>query len=70
MSTPKTVFSENDLGELEWALQAVCSALNAAKVSLDEAEKSSLRRRLFLMACNGMNDPEMLCGHLIDSSRA
>lgn len=61
----KTTFFENDLAELEWVYQSVCAALGTA----DEAEKTLVRRRLFLLACNGMNDPEMLIKHLVDSFR-
>jgi hypothetical protein len=63
MGSSKTSFSENDLAELEWVYLSVCSALG----TLDDANKALVRRRLFLLACNGMNDPEMLSTHLIDS---
>jgi hypothetical protein len=33
----------------------------------DETETAAIRRRLFMLACNGMNDPEMLSAHLIAS---
>jgi hypothetical protein len=63
MGPPKTVFYEPDLAELEWVFQSVCSALNFP----DENETAAIRRRLFLLACNGMNDPELLTRHLIES---
>ena len=59
----KTVFYEPELAELEWVFQSVCSALGFP----DEHETACIRRRLFLLACNGMNDPDMLSTHLIDS---
>jgi hypothetical protein len=59
---PKTAFSDADLAELEWVYQSVCSALE----TFDQSEKASLRRQLFLLACNGMNDPEMLRARLIE----
>jgi hypothetical protein len=60
---PKTVFYESDLAELEWVFQSVCSALDFP----DEHETACIRRRLFLLACNGMTDPETLKEHLIES---
>jgi hypothetical protein len=63
MGSSKASFSENDLAELEWVYLSVCSALG----TLDDADKALVRRRLFLLACNGMNDPDMLSTHLIDS---
>jgi hypothetical protein len=60
---PKIVFYESDLAELEWVFQLVCSALDFP----DDHETASIRRRLFLLACNGMNDSEMLTRHLIES---
>jgi hypothetical protein len=65
MGSSKTSFSENDLAELEWVYQSVCSTLG----TLDEKDKALVRRRLFLLACNGMDEPEMLNAHLIDSFR-
>ena len=59
----KNVFYEADLAELEWVFQLVCSELNFP----DEQETVSIRRRLFMLACNGMTDPEMLKAHLIQS---
>jgi hypothetical protein len=59
----KNVFYDVDLAELEWVFQSVCSALNFP----DDQETTAIRRRLFLLACNGMNDPELLTRHLIES---
>jgi hypothetical protein len=59
----KNVFYDADLAELEWIFQSVCSELKLP----DELETVSIRRRLFMLACNGMNDPEMLRAHLIES---
>jgi hypothetical protein len=58
----KNVFYDVDLAELA-VFQSVCSALNFP----DDQETASIRRRLFLLACNGMNDPELLTRHLIES---
>ena len=63
MNPSKTSFSDNDLAELEWVYQSVCAALG----TLDEADKALVRRRLFLLACNGIDDPETLSAHLVDS---
>jgi hypothetical protein len=60
---PKAVFYEPDLAELEWIFQSVCSALDFT----DHHETACIRRRLFLLACNGMTDPDMLRAHLIGS---
>ena len=54
---------ELDLAELEWVFQSVCSALDLP----DDHETAVIRRRLFLLACNGTNDPELLTQHLIES---
>jgi hypothetical protein len=59
----KNVFYDADLAELEWVFQLVCSELNFP----DEQETVSIRRRLFMLACNGMSDPEMLRAHLVES---
>jgi len=60
---PKTVFYDADLAELEWVFQSVCAALNLP----DDHKTASIRRRLFLLACNGMNDPDLLTRHLIEN---
>jgi hypothetical protein len=57
------VFYESDLAEFEWVFQSVCSELNFP----DEHETAAIRRRLFMLACNGMSDPEMLRAHLVES---
>ena len=64
MSQPsKNVFYDADLAELEWVFQSVCSELKFP----DEHETASIRRRLFMLACNGITDPEMLRTHMIES---
>jgi hypothetical protein len=50
---------------IEWVYQSVCSTLG----TLDEKDKALVRRRLFLLACNGMDEPEVLSAPLIDSFR-
>ena len=50
---PKTAFMESDLSELEWVLESVFEALG----STDEETKAILRRKLFLLACNGIDNP-------------
>jgi hypothetical protein len=62
---PKTVFNESDLAQLEWVLEAVFKAVDAH--AADQDTKQSIRRRLFLLACNGMSEPEVLRDHLIES---
>src|SRR5262245_10145447 len=64
---PKGVFTDTDLAQLEWVFQSVCSALDAAEAAPDEEEKASIRRRLVLLARNGMNDQEALSARLIEN---
>jgi hypothetical protein len=63
ISAATNVLYDTDLAELEWIFQSVCSELNFP----DEQETASIRRRLFMLACNRMSDPEMLRAHLIES---
>src|SRR5262245_5273998 len=63
MGPPKPVLLDVDLAELEWVFQSVCSALDYP----GEQETVSIRRRLFLLACNGMNDPELIRTRLIEN---
>jgi hypothetical protein len=62
---PKTAFNDADLNDLEWVFEAVCAALKGR--DLTEDNKAFLRRRLFMLACNGMTDPDVLREHLIAS---
>jgi hypothetical protein len=62
---PKTAFTESDLSELEWVLEGCFRHLG----SPDDETKAILRRRLFVLACNGVNDPEQLRDRLIASAR-
>jgi len=64
---PKTVFTDSDLDQLEWALDAVITALEARSGRIEEATKAHLRSQLFVLACNGMTDPEKLRDHLLMS---
>jgi hypothetical protein len=65
---PKIAFNENDLVELEWVLDSVCSALRS-NGELDEDTKVYVRRRIFRLACNGISDPELLRNHLVSISK-
>jgi hypothetical protein len=67
LTSPKTVFSNDELTELEWVLASVCDALEAEQCKPDENEKAGVRRRLFVLACNGVSDPRTLHDHLIRS---
>jgi hypothetical protein len=67
LTSHKTVFSNDDLTELEWVFASVCEALEAVRGVHDEEEKARIGRRLFVLACNGMNDPRGLRDHLIRS---
>jgi hypothetical protein len=62
---PKTDFDESDLAELDLVLEDVCAALRAG--ALDKERKSVLRRRLIMLVCSGINDPQVLRDHLIVS---
>jgi hypothetical protein len=61
---PKTVFTDGDLNELEWVFESVCIAMEGPNL-LSEDIKNAIRRRLFMLACNGMTDPNDLRDHLI-----
>lgn len=65
--SPKTVFSNSDLAQLEWVLQDVCASLEAKRGRIGEETKTYIRRRLFVLACNGMDDPLELRDHLVAS---
>src|SRR6185312_16150802 len=65
-SPPKIAFSDSDLNELEWVFESVCTAIKGPG-SLTEDTKGFLRRRLFMLACNGMTDPNVLRAHLVAS---
>jgi hypothetical protein len=67
IASPKIAFSNNELTELEWVFASVCEALEAKQGKQNEEEKGCIRRRLFLMACNGMSDPRSLRDHLVRS---
>jgi hypothetical protein len=60
----KTSFSETDLVELDWVLEEVCSVLKDT-MELGEDRKNTIRRRLFMLVCNGMSDLDALRDHLI-----
>jgi hypothetical protein len=64
---PKTTFSNDDLVELEWVFASVCEALEAAQGKQDDDEKACIRRRLFVLASNGMSEPKSLRDSLIRS---
>ena len=61
---PKTTFTDTDLNELEWVFESVCTAIKGTG-PLTEDTKSFIRRRLFVLACNGMTDPDDLRDHLV-----
>jgi hypothetical protein len=67
MHAPKTVFFDTDLAQLQWVFDEVCSALETQRGRIEEDTKSYIRRRLFVLACNGMSDPEILRAHLLTS---
>ena len=62
--SPKIAFTNSDLTELEWVYESVCTAVKATHM-LDEHTKNFIRRRLFVLACNGMVDPELMRDYLI-----
>jgi hypothetical protein len=53
---PKAVFHDTDLAQLEWVYDDVRAALEAKRGQLEEDTKLSIRRRLFMLARNGMGD--------------
>ena len=60
----------SDLDQLQWVFDEVCTALESQRGPMKEGAKASLRRRLFLLACNGMDDPNKLREHLLASFHA
>jgi hypothetical protein len=64
---PKTVFTHTDLDQLEWVFEAVTTALEAQRGRIEDSTKGYIRRRLFVLACNGMTDPDKLREHLLMS---
>jgi hypothetical protein len=64
---PKTTFSNDDLVELEWVFASVCEFLEAQQGKQDDDEKGCIRRRLFVLASNGMSEPRSLRDSLIRS---
>jgi hypothetical protein len=62
---PKTVFHDADLAQLQWVCDEVCSTLERQRGRIEEETKACIRRRLFVLACNGMSDPETFRVHLL-----
>jgi len=60
---PKTSFVDSELAQLEWVLESVWATLG----EVDESTKARVRRKLFLLACNGVNDPDALRDRLVAS---
>ena len=67
LTSPKDEFSNDDLVELEWVFASACEALEARHGKPDEEERVCIRRRLFMLACNGMSDPLEMRYHLVRS---
>jgi hypothetical protein len=65
--TPNNAFAHDDLNELQWIFASVCEVLEAKHDKPDEEERACIRRRLFMLACNGMRDPLQLRDHLVRS---
>jgi hypothetical protein len=66
--TPKTVFNSSDLERLQAVFDEVCMALLSQSGQMNKGTKAAIRRRLFLLATNGMNDPNKLRDHLLTSA--
>jgi hypothetical protein len=67
LTSHKIAFSNEDLVELEWVFASVCEAIEAKQGKQNERAKTSIGRRLFVIACNGMCDPLELRNHLVRS---
>jgi len=65
--TPNIAFSSSNLDGLDLVYDEVCEAIEHQRGQLRERTKSSIRKHLFLLACNGMNDPEALRNRLVTS---
>ena len=64
---PKASFVDADLAQLQRVFDEVCSALESQRGRIEEDTKSYIRRRLFMLAYNGMNEPENLRNQLLAS---
>ena len=65
MSHSKTTFSDLELAQLDSVFELVCSKVKPVG-DLDEDTKVAIRRRLFVLACNGMwDDLAALRDHLV-----
>ena len=65
MSHSKTTFSDLELAQLDSVFESVCSKVKPVG-DLDEDTKVAIRRRLFVLACNGMwDDLAALRDHLV-----
>ena len=68
--SPKHAFNPQELGELQWVLDSVWSAVEAhypqRNHANDERLKGALRRKLFSLACAGIEEPDMLRSKLLD----
>ena len=62
---PKDAFAESDLARYEWVLNGVFNSLGP----IDNQTRAILRRNLFLLAGNGIEDPERLRSVLIANTR-
>src|SRR5262245_19896223 len=61
----KNTFSDLELAQLDSVFESVCSKVKPVR-DLDEETKVAIRRRLFVLACNGMwDDLAALRDHLV-----
>ena len=67
ITSPKVAYSNDELTELEWVFASVCETLEVGQGKQNDEERACIRKRLFVLASNGMNDPRSLRDHLIRS---
>ena len=67
LTSPDNAFSHDDLNELQWIFASVYEVLETKHDNLEDEERACIRRRLFMLVCNGMSDLLQLRDHLIRS---
>jgi hypothetical protein len=64
---PKTAFNNTDLKGLQAVFDEVCMTLESERGQINKETTEAIQRRLFLLACNGVNDARKLRERLLRS---
>jgi hypothetical protein len=67
MCASKTAFTDIDLAQLEWVYEEVRAALEEQQGRIEDGTKTIIRRRIFMLACNGVADPDVLRSNVLTS---